>query len=419
MKKKLTQLAQALAVKYPPLRVLLRGTDYLLRRTRYLLRGIAVKKEPKTIFFASFEGQSYTDSPRAIYEYCLQSPDFQDYQFIWRLLDENNAGTLAQNPRTRVVSTERDYLRALHCAGYWVLNYREDVGAVPRKNQVFMQCWHGTPLKRLGCDLQEISTAMNTHAEQRVKYRREARKLRYFLSPSPFASDCFCSAFDMKALGKAHTLVETGYPRNDYLTRHTPQEVQAVKAALGIEHETRKIILYAPTWRDDQFRAGIGYTYDLGLDFDLLREQLGREYLILFRAHYLVRSAFDFARYADFVRDVSDYSDIGRLYPLADLLITDYSSVFFDYAILRRPMLFYMYDLANYRDALRGFYLDLAELPGPVLANQTALADAIQGLCAADWQGEKYQDFYARFNPFDDGNASQRAAKILLGDEKE
>ena len=411
------QMAQGIAVKLPFLRILLRTALHTLRRLRCVLRGVGRETQPQTVVFCTFEGRAYADSPRALYEYCLGAPEFRDFTFVWMLRDADKAKELPQDARTRVVFTEKEFEKALQGARYWVTNYRLASHISPRKNQLLMQCWHGTPLKRLGCDLQrqEAAGVTSSAAEMRRKFRTEAKKFNVLLSPSPFASDCLRTAFDLDALGKTGAIAETGYPRNDHLTQYTPQDVQAVKAALGIADETRKIILYAPTWRDDQFRAGVGYTYDLGLNFDRLRAQLGGKYLILFRAHYLVQSAFDFAQYADFVRDVSDYPDIGRLYPLADLLITDYSSVFFDYAILRRPMLFYMYDLENYRDALRGFYFDLAELPGPVLADQEALAQAIQGLFPADWQGEKYQDFYARFNPLDDGRASERAAKILLG----
>ena len=123
---------------------------------------------------------------------------------------------------------------------------------------------------------------------------------------------------------------------------------------------------------------------------------------------------FDFAAYEGFVWDVSQYPDINELYVVSDLLITDYSSVFFDYANLKRPILFYMYDLAAYRDDIRGFYLDLSELPGPIVETEEALIEAIPQALSGDAYDEKYQRFHARFNALDDGHASERVVKRLL-----
>ena len=123
---------------------------------------------------------------------------------------------------------------------------------------------------------------------------------------------------------------------------------------------------------------------------------------------------FDFAAYEGFVWDVSQYPDINELYVVSDLLITDYSSVFFDYANLKRPILFYMYDLAAYRDDIRGFYLDLKELPGAIVETEEALIQAIPQALEQDAYDEKYQRFHARFNALDDGHASERVVKRLL-----
>lgn len=106
------------------------------------------------------------------------------------------------------------------------------------------------------------------------------------------------------------------------------------------------------------------------MDFDALRQELGDEYVILFRVHYLVASKFSFDDYEGFIYNVSNYDDINHLYLIADLLITDYSSVFFDYGILKKPMLFYMYDLEDYKDSIRGFYFGIDKLPGKIITKE-------------------------------------------------
>ena len=324
-----------------------------------------------------------------------------------------------QYPNTTVLQwASVPYQRAMAAAKYWVFNYRVSDHIWPKKDQVYLECWHGTPLKRLGYDLQnEGGNVMNSLKEVREKYDLDAAKFRYILSPSEFTTEKFTSAWNLKQAGKENAILQEGYPRNDYLLNHTPEDVEQVKRALHITPEDiggRKILLYAPTWRDNQHDSADGYSYQLGVDFARLRQALGEECIIRFRAHYLVANQFDFAAYEGFVWDVSQYPDINELYVVSDLLITDYSSVFFDYANLKRPILFYMYDLAAYRDDIRGFYLDLKELPGPIVETEEALIQAIPQALEQDAYDEKYQRFHARFNALDDGHASERVVKRLL-----
>jgi hypothetical protein len=184
------------------------------------------------------------------------------------------------------------------------------------------------------------------------------------------------------------------------------------EVSLG-DFKGKKVVLYAPTWRDNQHTSGEGYTYKTEVDFDKLREELGDEYVILFRAHYLVANSFDFDRYRGFVEDVSSYSDINELYIAADILVTDYSSVFFDYANLKKPVIFYMYDLEEYANDLRGFYISLDELPGPIVRDEDALIKEVRA--CDEWKpDQKYEQFCERYNPKDDGNASERVLARII-----
>ena len=135
----------------------------------------------------------------------------------------------------------------------------------------------------------------------------------------------------------------------------------------------------------------------------------------MFRAHWLVANSFNFKKYEGFIYNVSDYDDINDLYVIADLLITDYSSVFFDYANLRRPILFYMYDLEAYRDDIRGFYLDLKELPGPILKTEEEIIDNVKKhISGTEFYNETYKKFNQRFNYLDDGNAAKRVLQEII-----
>lgn len=127
------------------------------------------------------------------------------------------------------------------------------------------------------------------------------------------------------------------------------------------------------------------------------------------------------SEYSGFLYDVSGYPDIAELYLISDLLITDYSSVFFDYANLRRPMLFFTYDLEKYRDILRGFYMDMEEeLPGPMLFTTEEIIASVENLdqIQAEYE-EKYNIFYKKYCGWEDGRASQRVVDAVFGREQE
>lgn len=421
IKTKAVSLAYTVAKKCPPLRQAIRGGLFAYRRQHYNFNTRGIRTDRKKVVFCTFSGRGYSDSPRAIYEYMLRSERYRDYSFVWIFQQPERFRFLEENPRTTLVKwASVPYEKAMASAGYWIFNYRVSDHIWPKEDQVYVECWHGTPLKRLGWDLTAKGNVMNTIPEIRQKYDLDSAKFRYILSPSPYCTEKFISAWNLAAQGKTDRIIEQGYPRNDALSNATQADVDRVKAALHITEADiarKKIVLYAPTWRDNQHDSDTGYSYTLGVDFDQLRAALGEEVIILFRAHYLVASQFDFAAYEGFVWDVSSYPDINDLYLASDLLITDYSSVFFDYAILRRPVLFYMYDLAAYRDDIRGFYIGLDELPGPVVETQEELIEAIPAQLNTRAWDARYDAFLRRFAPFDDGQASRRVVEIILGEK--
>ena len=177
-----------------------------------------------------------------------------------------------------------------------------------------------------------------------------------------------------------------------------------------LDRKNKKIILYAPTWRDDEFYEKGQYKFSLRLNLDKLKESLGEEYILLVRTHYFIADKLDLSDYKGFAVDVSRYDDIAELYLISDILITDYSSVFFDFANLRRPILFYTYDLDKYQNMLRGFYIDIhTEVPGPLVFTTEEIIDKIKNIDKLNEEyKERYDEFYERFCSIDDGNASKR-----------
>ena len=416
IKSTIKNLVLAISEKSIVARKVIRSTFDLYRKIKYKIATVGIKIDEKTIMFCVFNGKSYTCSPKAIYEYMIKSEEYKEYKFIWAFKSVEKYNFLEKNRNTKVVKmNSKEYKKYLAKAKYWIFNYKIPDYLYPKKEQVFVQCWHGTPLKRLGCDLEHFDNVLNTMEGMKKRYKIEASKFSYFISPSKFASEKFISAWNLKEIGKENIIIEEGYPRNDFLYNYTEQDVDKIKKELGIEKETRKIILYAPTYRSDQHETGVGYTYKEEVDFSRLQEEIGDKYIILFRPHYFIANSFDFEKYNGFVYNVSEIDDINELYIILDMLITDYSSVFFDYANLKRPMIFYMYDLEHYKDESNGFYIDLKELPGNIVKTQEDLEKEILALDKNFVYDEKYKKFNEKYNYLDDGNASMRVVeKIIL-----
>ena len=394
------------------LRKIFRFVLYIKNKITYLYYFLFYKIDDKMIFFESFYGNSYSCSPKAIYEYVLNDERFKDYKFVWAF---KNINKYTFDERTILVkSNSRKYYKYLSKSKYWVVNLLINTGVKKKKNQVYVQCWHGTPLKKLRYDI-EKDNVLNSISEVRKRNDLDAVKFDYFISPSKFCTEKFTSAFNLKKLNNENIFIEKGYPRNDYLFNYKKSDIKRIKKELNIPLN-KKVILYAPTFRDNQVNEN-GYTYNVELDFNKLKNEFSKEYVILFRAHYFIANKFDFKKYNNFVYDVSKYEDINELYIISDILITDYSSVFFDFANLKRPILFYMYDYNNYKNNLRDFYIDLKELPGPILKKENTLIKEIKNIDNYSKKyKEKYEKFNKKYNYLDDGNATKRVVEEIFNE---
>lgn len=373
---------------------------------RALYTHVFVKKPilKNTILFESFFGKSYSDSPKYIYEY-LAKNSAESFRSVW-VIDKPD--TVIPFKHKKIKRYSLLYYYYLARSQYFVFNGRQPEWAVKRKGSKFLQTWHGTPLKKLVFDMDDITSASPKYKQQVYK---QSRAWDYLIAPNAFCSETFrrCFMYDNK-------LLETGYPRNDIMHAPEREKIAAdLRKKLGIAQD-KKTILYAPTWRDDEFYGKGQYKFDLQLDLKLLQKQLGDQYVILLRTHYFIADSLDVSSLKGFAYNLSKYDDISELYLISDILITDYSSVFFDYANLKRPMLFFTYDLENYRDILRGFYFDIEELvPGPLLYTTQEVADAVLGIEEVSREyRQRYDEFYHRFCEWEDGHAAEKVVKSVF-----
>jgi CDP-glycerol glycerophosphotransferase len=356
--------------------------------------------------FDSFSGRHYSCNPRAIYEELRRS--HPDVECVW--VTEEDEFTVPDNGRM-VLTGSREHYAALAQARYIVFNDTLPRWFRKREGQTCVQTWHGTPLKRIGLDVDRPQFASGLIYPDLL--RADVAHWDLLLSPNEFSTPIFRRAF-----GYDGEIMESGYPRNDPL--HRPGQAEraaAIRARLGLP-EGKRVVLYAPTWRDDADRDQGIYRFDLQLDTSAAAAALGDDHVLLVRLH--TKAQCNLPQDAGgFVTDVTHYPDITDLYLISDVLITDYSSVMFDFAGTGRPMLFFTYDLERYRDTLRGFYFDFeAEAPGPLLRTTGDVIDALRGLDGvASGYRAAYEAFTGKYCALDDGQAAARVVRRLLKSE--
>lgn len=393
------------------IRKIVRFIINLFGKIKYNFYKITNRVDDKLVVFEAYQGRNYACSPKEIYLSLLEDNNYKDYKFIWCFKDHDKK---IDGPAKIVKCKSKEYYKSFAKAKYWIVNSLIEEAITPKSNQIFLQCWHGTPLKRLRHDI-EHDGVFNDVKEIRKRNDKDTKRFTYFISPSKFCTEKFTSAFNLKKLNKENIIIEEGYPRNDFLFKYTDKDVIELKEELKLPKD-KKVILYAPTFRDNQHTSGVGYTYKLGLDLDKLMKELKDEYIILFRTHYFVANSINLEKYKGFIYDVSTYDDVSRLYVVSDMLITDYSSVFFDFANLKKPMLFYMYDLDEYKNKLRDFYIDLKELPGPIIEKEENLIKEIKNYDENKYS-DKYKKFNKKFNYLDDANASKRVINKVFANK--
>ncbi len=371
--------------------------------------------DDKTVLFISFHGKGYSDNPKAIYEEMLKDDKFKDYKFVWAIKNHKKKAIKIDDAKI-VEYLSIPYFYYLSKAKYWIFNCKMPSYICKKKDQIYLQTWHGTPLKRLGHDIHvdENTTFYRSQIKAEDMYRSydiDSARYNYMISPNAFCTKIFPSAFNINK----ERLIETGYPRNDVMSNVTDDEKLKIKKELNIPLH-KKVILYAPTWRDNQYVAK-GYTFKLEVDFHKWHQYLKDDYIVLFKPHYLIINDYKSTNdLQGFLYNIDADQDISPLYLITDILITDYSSVFYDFAVMNKPMYFYMYDLEDYQEELRGFYIDIyKDLPGQIYENED---DLLKDVIENEYDYAKLKVFKERFNNHDDGKASKRVIDIVFGDKK-
>jgi len=353
------------------------------------------------IFFESFHGQSYAHNPKYIYEKMLEMGYKNKYKFVW-----SYKGNLKIPGNPIIVNRdEESYYRYLAISKFWINNISFPVKE-KRKDTIYLQTTHGTPFKHMGNDIKNGSSKI-----VKGNLTQEAKKWDYLISANDYSKNIFKRASMFKK-----KILNVGYPANDiFYSKDSDIKKSQIKSKLGLDNN-KKIILYAPTFRDVVRDIEGNHYFDLQIDLDSLYDNLNEDYVILLRLHYLISNSLNISsNLNEFVLDVSHYNDIHELCMISDVLITDYSSVFFDFAHTKNPILFFMPDFYEY-SSTRGLYLDIKkDLPGPLLFDMAELIDGLKNIDKVQKKFQhSYDNFYNEYCSLGHGDASAKVVKALI-----
>lgn len=356
------------------------------------------------VVYLSLGGKQFSDSPRSVYEELVRRG--AEVEHIWT----QDGGLPEMPPEARVVAAgSREWYEALARSRYVVVNTAVGDWFVTRPGQRVVQTWHGTPLKKIGKDLLGSPQSSPSYI---AGLPHSYRQFDFVVSPNAYTTEIMRRAYSIES-----DMLESGYPRNDvFYAPDRDARAARVRERLGLP-EGKKVVLYAPTWREDQRHASKLYKLDLRIDLAAAQAELGHDHVLLFRKHPKVHGSVPGVG-RGFVWDVTRYPDIADLYLVADVLITDYSSALFDFAHSGKPMLFFTYDLEHYRDTLRGLYFDFTtRAPGPLVETSGELVKALRDVDAVEAEfREKYAQFKRDFCEPGDGRATARVVdRMLLG----
>lgn len=316
------------------------------------------------IFFESFLGEVVSDNPGSVYQYMINNN--LEYKYVWSLKNVSKAKDVKIDKKTKVIKkTSIKYLYYLYTSKYIINNSRMPIKFKKKSKQIYIQTWHGTPLKQLVHDMQEVHLPNVSTQKYKLDFDIDIKKWDYLVIPNKYSEEKFKSAFAYQG-----NLLKTGYPRNDELKKHMndldgkekKKRINDIKKKLNLD-AGKKILLYTPTFRDDEYTEKGKYIQKINFDLNKIIKD-NPDLIILFKCHYLVKKIVN--NYGDFngnCINLSHYSPINDLYLISDILMTDYSSTFFDYSILKKPIILYQYDYQKYKNVLRDFYLEIDELP--------------------------------------------------------
>lgn len=353
---------------------------------------IFIRVNNNIILINSFGGKKYDDSPKAIFEYMKTQEKYKKYKIYWAF--EHPEDFEIEGAEKVKSDTLKYFIIALK-AKYWITNSAIERGLkFKNKKTIYINTWHGSPIKKIG---------LAANSGQKILFKGSECDIRFAQSEYEIE----VSAISGTLPKEKYVLV--GLPRNDELFSLQQSEIDDIRKKFNIP-TNKKIILYAPTFRD-WTRDSNGCIIAPPIDINKWKEKLSDKYIIFFRAHYEINNILGI-KDDEFIHNMTDYPNLNELMKVSDILISDYSSIMFDYSILKRPIFSYSYDYEEFLEK-RGMYIDITkELPNGICKTEDELLEQIVN-CDFEKQKEKTKKFQEKYVQ-NDGNARKYIDKIIL-----
>ncbi|HYO40525.1 MAG TPA: glycosyltransferase [Nocardioidaceae bacterium] len=388
----------------------LRAADARLLATRYA-RWRTSPVRPRTVLYEAFSGNGVLDNPEAIFRYLLTQSDLADLRHTWVLNDLDAhpevVAEFADDPRVDFVAIRSPgYFKALATSAYLVNNATFPQEFAKRPEQVYLNTWHGVPLKHMGFDMPEGGPLSRNIV-------RNFLNADYLLSANDYMTrTIYRHAYRLQGIFRG-AVIEEGQPRTDRQAQavHDREGTLRLLAERGVRVDGRRVVLYAPTWRGDRFSDPHINAAQLLTTVRELQKGLGPDHVVLLKVHQVVYEMAQ-RRFGEHPFLVPNSIPTNLVLAAADALVTDYSSIFFDYAITGRPVVHYVPDLSDYRSG-RGLYLDEAQLPGPLCETVEQTLQAVR-LGLAEGSPERVRSLAEAFTPHDDGSVCERVVDLVF-----
>lgn len=380
--------------------------------TKFFIEEKVIKN---TILYESRDGKSLTDSPFAIFDYLLKNDYEPKYTHIWVTTkgEELEKIKILYKDKSNVLFVERNseaYLRWLTKTQYLINNSTFQPFVTIKDEQTYINTWHGTPLKTMGFDIPG-----NPAGAKNVV--RNFFMADYLISPNNHTTEMFLKSYRLNQ-NYSGTIIESGYPRIDKTWEKNKDQLLKMLFEFGIELDLSKpIMLYTPTCKSGDLSISDNEVIQIHEEMSLVRKHFGEKYNVLIKVHpFLYNQASGFAPIKPYL--IPDVIDTNQLLGIVDTLITDYSSIFFDFLVTDKPILFYCWDDDLYSNQ-RGKYFDYDELPGSVAFNIDELLHNITNIESDKSIYEKnYKVFKEKFVSYDDGNVTSRVVDIIFNKEQ-
>lgn len=367
-----------------------------------------IEVDENYILYQVRDGQSMTDSPYAIFKYLMEHQAYQKYIHIWVVASQKMQKAYSKKFNKYknvkfIVKESDDYLHYLAKCKYLINNATFPTYFTKKPNQVYVNTWHGTPLKSMGLDIKDnLLESQNTI--------RNFLSSDYIISPNQHTTDILKKAFKLEELND-DAILEIGYPRIDATLKAQSETVIQKLKKQGLKMTNAPILLCSPTWRGHTVSTPEDNIEEMEEMIEVLNKKT--DYQVLLKVHpFIYRKAEGNKKLKKYL--VNDTFDTNELLSIVDLLVTDYSSIFFDYLVTNKPIIFYTPDYEDYEEN-RGFYLPVDSLPGPSVHSIETLVDTVNHQQNILTQyNDNYRAYQQKFANYDDGHVTERVVNKVF-----